>query len=151
MRQDEGMQTVPQALARMDEGWAVFTRLLSEFPAEHLDERISSGWSRKQMLAHIAAWHDLTSDGLAEFARDGEKHDVAENDDVVNARVARAAEGRTTGEVRDWLDASFRRLRRQVAQLSDEQLAANGGWAASFIAGSSYDHYPAHADDLEVR
>jgi len=44
---------------------------------------------------------------------------------------------------------SYRRFRREVSSLTDEQLAANEGWAASIIAGNSYDHYAEHLRDLE--
>jgi hypothetical protein len=102
------------------------------------------------MLAHIVAWHDLTSDRLIGYATSDAPVEVDE-EDVVNARAARAAEGRTTGEILLSLDESFRRLRREVARLSSDQVAANEGWAARVIAGNTFGHYVDHLADLESR
>jgi hypothetical protein len=137
-----------EILARLDGAWAEFRQMVAALPAELLDEPPADGWSRKQILAHISAWHDLTSDVLTRYARDGSLVEVGEPDDVVNARVARAAEGRTTGEVVETLDASFRRLRRQVTHLGDDQWAAEDGRAVRVLAESSYDHYAEHHADF---
>lgn len=142
---------VRNTLRRMDEGWAVFADHARAVRAEHLTLRIGDGgWTRKQMLGHIAVWHDLTADRLARFAESGEPVGVPndEAEDSINARAARAADGRTTGEVVYGLEDSFRRLRRQVGRLTDEQLAAHDGWAAAVVAGNSFDHYSEHLPDL---
>ena len=49
------------------------------------------------------------------------------------------------------LQESFRRLRRQIAQLTDEHLAAADAWAARTIAGNTYGHYQEHAADVMRR
>lgn len=144
---------VRNTLRRMDEGWATFSEKVKSIPGEHLPVPIGEGtWTRKQMLAHITAWHDLTSDRLARFAEGGEPVGLPgeEGEDAINARTARGADGRTTGEILYGLDDSFRRLRRAVARLSDGQLAANDGWAAAVIAGNSFDHYTEHLPDLDA-
>jgi hypothetical protein len=121
-------------------------------PTERLADRIGEGgWTRKQMLAHIAAWHDLTVERLGRFGESGEPAELSEHEDVINARAARAAEGRTTGEVVLAMADSYRRLRRDVSTLSDEQLGAHDGWAAAIIAGNSYEHYAEHLPDLNER
>src|SRR4051812_41283444 len=108
--------TVKELLARIDDEWASFSGQVHAFPTELLEVKLGENeWSRKQMLAHIAVWHDLASERLISFMENGRPVDVEEDDDVVNARAARAAGGRTTGEVILALDESFRRLRREVA------------------------------------
>jgi hypothetical protein len=141
--------TLAETLARMDEGWAAFHGRVTSLPTEKLELRIGEGqWTRKQMLAHIATWHDLTVERLGRFAESGEPAELAEHEDRVNARAARAAEGRTTGEILLGMTDSYRRLRRQVDVLSDAQLAAHDAWAAFVIAGNSFDHYAEHLPDL---
>jgi hypothetical protein len=142
--------TIREMISLVDRSWERFHDLAVDFPAERLDEHIGGGWTRKQMLAHIAAWHDLTTERLTALMKSGEPHDLEEGDDVVNARVARAAAGRTAGEVFDSLETSFRRLRRQLEHLSDGQLVGHGGWAQSLIAANTYDHYQEHRDDLKA-
>jgi hypothetical protein len=148
---DQAPRTVAEFLARMDEAWAEFQGSLARFPAERLDEQIGEGWTRKQMLAHLAAWHESANERLAGYVRTGEKQQLTEDDDVFNARAARGASGRTAGEVRDALESSFGRLRRQVSHLTDEQLAALEGWPAGMIASNTYQHYREHLADLDGR
>ncbi|HEY8239181.1 MAG TPA: DinB family protein [Candidatus Limnocylindrales bacterium] len=136
-------------IERMDEAWAAFHDRLQAVPAEHLDRHIGDeGWTRKQMLAHIAAWHDITADRLIQFAESDEPGSDPEPEDVVNARAARGAVGRTTGEVVMAMDDSFRRLRREVARLTDAQMAAHDDWASAIIVVNTIDHYTDHLEDL---
>src|ERR1700758_4707456 len=112
--------TVKELLGRMDDGWATFSSRVHALPAELLEARLGEdGWTRKQMLAHIAVWHDLTTDRLAELTETGHRPDAEEDEDAVNARAARTAVGRTNGEVMLAMDESFRRLRREVARLTN--------------------------------
>ena len=142
--------TGSETLSRMDEGWATFNGRVTSLQTERLAARIGDdGWTRKQMLAHIATWHDLTVDRLTKFADSGEPAELADTEDAINARAARAAEGRTVGEIVLNMTDSYRRLRRAVGMLTDDQLATHDGWAATVIAGNSFDHYAEHLPDLE--
>jgi hypothetical protein len=141
--------TVREALDRMDEGWNDFGARMHAMPNEQLEERLGDGaWTRKQMLAHIATWHDLTGDRLARFIDTGEPPGLDEDEDAINARAARGATGRTTGEIVQGVDDSYRRLHRQVSRLTDAQLVDHDGFAAAIIAGNSYGHYREHLADL---
>jgi hypothetical protein len=141
---------VRNVLRRMDDAWATFHDRVQGMPNEHLELAIGEGaWTRKQMLAHITAWHDLTVDRLTRFADSGEPIELADDEDTINARTARTAVGRTTGEIVLGTSDSYRRLRREVARLSDAQLAAHDGWASAIIAGNTFDHYAEHLADLE--
>ena len=133
----------------MDAGWAGFLGAVRALPNEVLEARIGDGgWTRKQMLAHIGTWHDLTSDRLSRFRDSGEPPDLAEHEDVINARAARAASGRTTGEIVRTTEDSFRRLRREVSQLTDDQIATHDWWAVAILRGNSFGHYEEHLPDL---
>jgi hypothetical protein len=139
-------------LRRMDEGWATFDERVKGLRSEQLTIRLGDGeWTRKQMLAHITAWHELTTDRLQKFAEAGEPVGLPgdEAEDAINARIARSSDGRTTGEIVMAMSDSHRRLRRAVASLTDDQLAAHDGWAAAVIAGNSFEHYEQHLPDLD--
>src|SRR5262249_25879282 len=85
-------------LARMDTGWAEFIGRVRSMRRERLEHRRDYGqWTRKQMLAHISVWHELTIERLAVLADTGEPSGPEEHEDVINARASRAADGRTTG------------------------------------------------------
>lgn len=139
-----------ETLVRMDDAWAQFRERVHLLPGEQLEMRLGDGgWTRKQMLAHIGTWHERTVDRLVRFMETGEPDDASIDEDAVNAQAARAAVGRTTGEVLLGMEDSYRRLRREVARLSDAQLAAHDDWAAAIIAGNTYDHYADHLDDVK--
>ncbi len=145
-------KALQETLDRMDAAWASFRDRVHGLPGEELERPLAGGvWTRKQMLAHIGTWHDLALERLNRFAESGEPSEAPEDEDVVNARTARAAAGRTTGEILLTMEDSYRRLRREVARLSDAQLAAHDDWAAAIIAGNTYGHYADHLDDLESK
>jgi hypothetical protein len=141
-------QTLSEMFALVDDGWRQFLRAAGAFPNERMDERLHDGWTRKQMLAHISAWHDLTHDRLGKLILTGESAAFTDNVDAFNARVARQAIGRTAGETLKEMEMTFNRLRRQLGRLTDEQLTADDGWAARVIAANTYDHYSEHRADV---
>lgn len=147
--QPQHPRTLRELFVRVDEGWRQFRDAAGAFPSERLDDRLSEdGWTRKQMLAHIAAWHDLLHDRLGKLITTGEPSEIKESTDSINAKVARQALGRSGGEVRKEMEMTFNRLRRQLARLTDQQLVANDGWAAKVIAGDTYEHYEEHWPDV---
>jgi len=149
MSEMSGQPTIRDVLARMDEAWNDFSTRVQALPGEVLGARLGDGgWTRKQMLAHITTWHELTVERLSGLMASGEPPGLDEDEDVINARAARAAEGRTSGEIVQSMQDSYARLRREVSRLTDKQLVDHDGFAASVIAGNSYGHYREHLDDL---
>jgi len=119
------------------------------FPSERMDERLGEdAWTRKQMLEHIAAWHDLTADRLVKMINSGRPEPLDRDTDAFNATVARQAIGKTSGEVLKDMDATFNRLRRQMARLTDAQLKNDDWWAAYVIGGNTYGHYEQHFAEI---
>jgi hypothetical protein len=143
--------TARDTLVLLDEAWRQFRGAVDAIPGEYLDLRLQvGGWTRKQMLAHISVWHDLTVQRLNSFMQTGQAATLSEHEDVINARAARAAEGRTAGEIMQNIDDSYRRLYRLIGRLSNDQLQAHDGWAGAVIAGNTYDHYREHRADLKA-
>ena len=143
---------VRETVERMDQGWAEFRRMAHAMPAARWCRRGCragpDGWTRKEMLAHVGTWHELTVDALHELVQKGEIPDRGGETDEINARAARSAAGRTAGEVLFNLDDSYRDVQRSVSRLTDAQLALHDGWAAAMIAGNTYGHYAEHTADL---
>lgn len=144
-----GQRLVAETLTRMDEGWAAFRRLAHAVPGQLLERHLGPDlWSRKEMLAHVGAWHELTVEALRTLVETGEVPPPQEPTDAINARAARAATGRTAGEVLFNTDDTYRHVRHAVSRLTDDQLMAHDGWAAAMIAGNTYGHYAEHLADL---
>jgi hypothetical protein len=142
-------RTMRDTLRRVDESFAAFRAAAMRYPLERMDERIAEdSWTRKQMLEHVAAWHDLTAERMIKFINTGEPNKLDRDTDTFNASVARQAIGKTAGEVLKDIDATFNRLRRQLARMSDAQLAAGDWWAAWVIGGNTYGHYEEHWADI---
>ena len=138
-------KTMRDTLRSVDQAWAAFRAAAERFPLERMDERLSEGgWTRKQMLEHVAAWHDLTADRLVKLINTGKPAPLDRDIDAFNAAVARQAIGKTAGEILKDMDATFNRLRRQMARLNDAQLRADDWWLAYVISANTYGHYGEH-------
>ncbi|MEO8012488.1 MAG: DinB family protein, partial [Dokdonella sp.] len=131
-----------QLVARVDDAFGQFRAAAARYPKEHMDERLGEDmWTRKQMLAHVATWHDLTAERLIKMSLSGQP--VALDRDVarVNASAARVAVGKTAGEVLKDVEATFARMRRQLVRMTDVQLHTDSGWAIRIVAANTYEHY----------
>jgi len=138
-------KTMRDTLHSVDQAWAAFRAAAERFPLERMDEQLSEdGWTRKQMLEHVAAWHDLTADRVVDLINTGKPAPLNRDIDAFNAAVARRAVGKTAGEVLQDMDATFNRLRRQMARLNDAQLRADDWWLAYVISANTYGHYGEH-------
>jgi hypothetical protein len=141
--------TVRETLRRVDAAWRAFHAVAARFPSERMDAHLNEdGWTVKQMLAHIAAWHDLTADRLVKFLSTGRPAGLDQDPDAFNALVARRAIGKTAGEILNDTEATFNRLRRQMQRLTDAQLRTSDSWAAWVIRGNTYGHYEEHWADI---
>ena len=150
METTTGSAATSATIDRMDEAWARFRDRVREVPTERLELHIgATGWTRKQMLAHVTVWHERTVEAIAAVVENGEVPGDTEETDAINARAARGAVGRTTGEVLSAMDDSYRQARRAVGRLTPEQLAAHDDWLAAMIAGNTYGHYAEHLADLD--
>ena len=64
---------VRETVERMDQGWAEFRRMAHAMPGQLLEQHIGpDGWTRKEMLAHVGTWHELTVDALHDLVQTGE-------------------------------------------------------------------------------
>lgn len=162
--------------ARMNAAWPAFRIAAGMLTDAQLDEKTPSGWTVRQMLGHVAGWHELCSRRLREYMASGlmdRKDDrgldvvlkalgvgtddraalVREWDmDRFNAAIAEASLRDDRHVLFTKLDGSFARLRDVVAQLSDEQVSANVAegrpFAVAIVEGDTYGHYPEHQEEL---
>jgi hypothetical protein len=148
----EPAQAVQAQLRLIDEAWREFRSAVDKLVPAALGERVAGeGWTRIQMLAHIAAWHDVTTHRINAMRETGAMPGPPLSVDGFNADIAAQNEGTEADEAVRELDLSYQRLRAAVVLLSDEQLRASDAWAVAILAGNTYEHYPDHIDDLTGR
>jgi len=131
----------------MDLAWAEFSARVDALPSARWEEPTSAGWSRRAMLAHVAAWHDATAFRLHRYAATGRPQPKVEaDDDAFNARVAAETTDRSPEQVRTALIGSFDRLRAAIASLP--AALDPDGWIEAVVSGNSIGHYEEHLPEL---
>ncbi len=168
--------TSKDLVARMNAAWPAFRIAAGTLTDVQLDERTASGWTYRQMLGHVAAWHELARRRISEYRATGKTQPSADagldallkalgvesedraallakwDMDRFNAAIAKASLRDDRHVLFTKLDGSFARLRDEVAQLTDEQVAANVSdgqpFAVAVIEGDTYGHYPEHEAEL---
>jgi hypothetical protein len=151
--------TSKELLARMDEGWRAFREAVRHVGRAKMDEPTGGGWTYHDLFAHIAGWHDLTARRMRVFRTEGRFPGYNEgvggvarfkDADEFNARVVSSHRLVGAEALTDELDTTFRALRAEIAELSDEQVRANAGWAIAVAGSNTYGHYAEHAKELGV-
>lgn len=168
--------TSSDLVARMNAAWPPFRIAAGTLTAAQLDEQTAAGWTYRQMLGHVAGWHELARRRISEYRATGKTEPsagagldallkalgVEDEDrsaliakwdmDRFNAAIAKASLRDDRHVVFTKLDGSFARLRDEVAQLTDEQVGADISdgqpFAVAVIEGDTYGHYPEHEAEL---
>jgi hypothetical protein len=113
-----------------------------------LDATTSSGWTFKDLVAHVTAWSYLTTGRLARYRETGEMQGSGGEADDINAAVVARTKGRDAREILKELDASTDKLFAEIEKLDDKQLHANDDWAIAVVAGNTYGHFAEHHTEL---
>jgi hypothetical protein len=130
--------------------WIAFRLAVLSIGLPGLDAQTSSGWTYRDLVAHVPAWFDLTIDRLAKFRATGDTRGPGGEVDDINAAVVARTRGRDVLEILDGLDASMTKLLVEIEKLSDEQIHANDGWVMAIVAGNTYGHFAEHHVELQA-
>jgi hypothetical protein len=140
--------TTAELLRRVDAGKAWLDGRLAEFPTEaDFEEPVGGGWTRRQMVHHLAVWHGLTASRLRSYQQTGQRAAPIDSD-AINADAMKSAEGRSRQQLLAELDSSFAQLRTEVAGLRDDQLSEHDFWPGGVVVGNTFGHYEEHRADL---
>jgi hypothetical protein len=147
-----------QLLDSVDLGWRRFREGVRHIGRAKMDEPTGAGWSYHDLIAHIAGWHDLTARRLRAFRTTGAFPGPGDesalgipafaNADEFNARLVSGHRLVGAEALVDELDTTFRALRAELAQLTDEELQAHGAEAVKIVTGNTHGHYEEHAKEL---
>jgi hypothetical protein len=148
-----------QLLAKMDDGWRRFREAVRHVGRGKMDEPTGGGWTYHDLFAHVAGWHDLTARRMRVYRTEGRYPEYNEgvpgvapfrDGDEFNARLVSSHRLVGPEALTDELDTTFRTLRAEIAQLSDEAIRANDAWVVSVVDGNTYGHYEEHAKELGI-
>jgi hypothetical protein len=136
-------------LALVQTSWTGFRIAIGAIGLPSLEEKTSTGWTYKDLVAHAAAWEDRTASRLATYWESGAKtYPGVDDTDEFNAAVVERTRGRDPREVVGELDAAHARIVGEIGRLSREQIHANDDWVIAVVAGNTYGHYADHRDEI---
>ena len=132
---------------------------IEHIPDERLLEPAMDNWTGKDLLAHMAWWHDhsvLVIEGLRADRQPYDGTDPANTTDAINERTRRDHLDDPPGLTRRAFNESFTRLLAALEQVTDEELFAADRWLwlggealVETILWDSSRHYDAHREHLE--
>jgi hypothetical protein len=134
-----------ETLRRFDEGWSAFRAAVRDRGRAGLMTATPSGWSCRDMCAHVANWMQVAANELeaGKFGRWSAQTIQAENDRAVEAHRLVGPEA-----MLDELDTSQRRVREAIVASGDRTPDLN---VADVIGFYTYLHWDEHlGEDLGV-
>jgi hypothetical protein len=135
-----------ETLRRFDEGWSAFRAAVRDRGRAGLMTATPSGWSCRDMCAHVANWMQVAANELeaGKFGRWSAQTIQAENERAVEAHRLVGPEA-----MLDELDTSQRRVREAIVASGDRTPDLN---VADVIGFYTYLHWEEHlGEDLGVK
>jgi hypothetical protein len=131
-----------------ERAWIPFRLAILSLGLDGLEATTSSGWTFKDLVAHVTAWSDLTIKRLSRYRETGETLGSGAEADDINAEVVAHTKGRNAREILKELDTSIGKLFEDITKLDEKQLHANDDWAIAIVAGNTYGHFAEHHVEL---
>jgi len=132
---------------------------IEHLPDERLLEPAMDNWTGKDLLAHMAWWHDhsvLVIEGLRAGRQPYDGSDPANTTDAINERTRRDHLNDPPELTRRAFNESFTRLLAALEPVTEEELFAADRWPwlggealVETILWDSSRHYDAHREHLE--
>src|SRR6266550_2783038 len=105
---------------RIAQGYRALRSALEALPRERFTEKLRTGWSLNENLAHLAAWEETVPPRVAGVIASGEDPKLYKDVDAFNARVAGDARGKSTDELLARWAVAHERLLETVRSIPDD-------------------------------
>jgi hypothetical protein len=148
---DELLHTITTAQRELAE-------LVSRISDDRLSDPAMDGWTGKDLLAHLASWHDhsvLVIEGLRGGRQPYDSTDPANATDAWNERVHREHLDDPAHATRDAFQRSFDRLLVALGTMTEADLFASDRWPwldgealVEMVLWDTSRHYEAHLAHL---
>jgi hypothetical protein len=133
---------------------------IEHVPDERLLEPAAGDWTGKDLLVHLAWWHDHSARVIESLRAGRQPYDTtdpANSTDALNERTNREHQDDPPELTRRAFRESFGRLLAALEPVTDEELFADGRWPwldgealAEMILWDSSRHYEAHREQLDA-
>jgi hypothetical protein len=151
----------PELIRTMREAHQRVAEAIEHLPDERLLELAMDNWTGKDLLAHMAWWHDhsvLVIEGLRAGREPYDTTDPANTTDAMNERTRREHVNDPPELTRRAFNESFTRLLAALEPVTDTELFEADRWPwlggealVETILWDSSRHYEAHGKHLEPR
>jgi hypothetical protein len=131
-------------LRRVAQGYRALRSALEALPRERFNEKLATGWSLNENLAHLAAWEETVSPRVARVLESGEDPKLYDEIDSFNARVASDARGKSTDDLFARWTAAHEGLLATIRDLPEDAPAL----AVDVVEWNTASHYPDHFADI---
>ncbi len=132
--------------AQIEQGYVASRSVLEVLPRARFDEMLPSGWTLKDVLAHLAGWEEICLERIASL-RGGVWRRYSDADtDAKNAELVAAMRDVSVADLFGRWERAHAKVRALVAGLSPDELADERFVMA--ISADTCDHYPDHFADL---
>jgi hypothetical protein len=149
----------PELIGTMRDAHDCIAEAIAHLPDGRLLEPAMEKWTGKDLLAHMAWWHDhsvLVIEGLRAGREPYDGTDPANTTDAINKRTRRDHLDDPPELTRRAFNESFARLLAALEPVTDEELFAGDRWPwlngealVETILWDSSRHYDAHREHLE--
>ncbi len=133
-----------ELLNQEEERWNQISGLLDKVP-DWETPGVADGWSAKDLLGHLAAWHAVTIDRLEQLRMKGELPPPPEDIDAFNAKTCEENKDLSLHDVKVMSGASRHRFREEVAMLPEDE--ANK--FERMIYANAHGHYEEHIPQIQ--
>jgi hypothetical protein len=149
----------PELIRKMRDAHQGMADAIERLPDQRLLEPVMDNWTGKDLLAHMAWWHDhsvLVIEGLRAGRQPYDATDPANATDALNERTHREHLDDRPEITRRAFNESFTRLLGALEPVTDEDLFAADRWPwlggealVETILWDSSRHYDAHREHIQ--
>jgi len=136
-----------ELLARVEHLYVATRAVLDAVPAERYDEKLPSGMTLREVLAHLAAWEETVPPRVQSVLAGG--GDLGDYSDVdgFNARVSAETRDTSIDELKERLARSHAAVVRVVRSFEGREVPE---LAMQIVEWNTTQHYPDHFGDLDA-
>ena len=139
------------ALSTVEQGFDELLKTVEGLDDDAMSQRFYGEWNAKDVLAHVAGWHEQMTEAMARMAR-GERPtpegvDYSDSDKW-NARFAAAMRAQRSDTVVAMLRQSFANYLRAARAIPDDRFG-EGKTVNRLLETSGYGHYREHLPALQ--